>query len=667
MRRVQARTTEAPRPAAPSTIAQLVLDAVARGKRSGSYLCPLVGSPRALLLAVVAVVLAVAAPAGAVPPRDHDGPEVEPRRGVPNRPPVVVAKAGLAGRADLSRLRWSTSRDQYSSSYVNPTSWRVNLNGCESKGGTDAAGYPIRIRTYDWRAEPLEGQASGAVTATATTCASRLTLPVLGRWRVHLTIHTAAGRTLHALRDSSFRDVVIIAFGDSYVSGEGNPERQRVFDKENGRIIPARWTDRQCHRSKSSWAMRAASTFEDSRTAVTFLNYACSGATVENVLSGAYWGIDPERSDGRLPSQLVAAREALGNPLAASTRPVHAVLMSVGVNDAEFSSVLRDCAAINFGIHIDPIFDDPCDNVGMTRYVRNAIRGLRHSYDRLEVGLSANLKGGAVRFVEYPSRVLTNEQDRHGGCGIFEGINSDEAHWITDRGDELNARMAASAAFHRWTYVGGIRDAFRRRGYCADSRTWFRSYSGSKKLQGDVFGTAHPRGDGHSAVGRLVARSIPADPPAVPAPFRLRIEFTRVRVDDPGGEGIVKVPPKEPPRLSFGVSWSGTRVLPTDERRAIPIGRWVEVPEADRVFEVNTVGNTTGIGASISLGALKIDDENTPKGFRVTGIRRLASFVLHRRGDGWRAGTHTLMARGNNASMQLEYTVSALPYNVLAP
>jgi hypothetical protein len=263
--------------------------------------------------------------------------------------------------------------------------------------------------------------------------------------------------------------------------------------------------------------------------------------------------------------------------------------------------------------------------------------------------------------------VLTNEQDRHGGCGIFEGINSDEAHWITDRGDELNARMAASAAFHGWTYVGGIRDAFRRHGYCADSRTWFRSYSGSKKLQGDVFGTAHPLGDGHSAVGRLVARSIPADPPAVPVPVRLRIEFTRVRVDDPGGEGIVKVPPKEPPRLSFGVSWSGTRVLPPDERRAMPIGRWVEVPEADRVFEVNTVGNTTGIGAFISLGALKIDDENAPKGFRVTGIRRLASFVLHRRGDGWHSGTHTLMARGNNASMQLEYTVSALPYNVLAP
>jgi hypothetical protein len=611
--------------------------------------------------AVAAAALVVLTPAADARPNDPDGPDPDPPTGPPNRPPTVAQKVGLDGRADLSRRRWSTADDQYAGSYVNPTGWRLNLNGCNSKGGTDARGYPIRIRSYSWRFEQLDGQPGRAVPFTRGTCTGRVTLPALGRWRVHLRIRTRAGRILHSQVDHTFRDVVIVALGDSYVSGEGNPETARRVDFEDDGIVPATWTDQQCHRSKSSWAMRAAREFEGAHTAVTFLNYACSGATVNDLLSGSYGGIDPVRGDRRLPSQLGAARAALGDPLSESTRPVHAVLMSAGVNDAEFSSVLQDCAAINFGFHIDPIFDDPCDSVGSTRYVQNKIEGLRESYDRLEIGLAANLKGGAVRLLEYPSRVLTNDDDRHGGCGIFEGINSDEAHWITDRGDELNARMSASAASHGWTYVGGVRNAFRRHGYCAGDDTWFRSFSGSRKLQGDMFGTAHPLGAGHAAVGGLAARAIPVEAPGVNAPTHLRVEFTRVRVDDPGGPGIEIQPVKDPPRVSFGVLWNGTRAVPGDATRAIPKGQWVDVPESDRVFTVDTRGNTIGLVSFITLPSLKIVDESAPKGFLVTGPRRLSTFTLHRRADAWRPGTHTLTSSGNHASMQIEYRVSVVP------
>jgi hypothetical protein len=615
------------------------------------------------LIGAVAVALAAIAPAAPAAPSVPGGPDPEPPTGLPNRPPTVASKVAIARRAELSRLRWSTTRDQYSSSYVNPASWQLDLDGCDSRGGTDANGYPIRIRSYAWLVEPLDGQPGGRIATTTSNCRSQVTLPALGRWHTELAITTAANRVLRSVDDHSFRDVVIVAFGDSYVSGEGNPDKARIFDPDDDEYAPPEWTDYQCHRSRHSWAMRAARAFEGPGTTVTFLNYACSGAKANDLVAGSYRGIQPLRGDKRLPAQLVAAREALGNPIAASTRPVHGVLMSVGVNDAAFSSVLMDCAAINSGIHIDPIFSDPCNRSGLTRYVRNAIAGLRESYDRLEVGLAENVKGGAVRLVEYPSRVLTNERDRHGGCGIFEGIDSDEAHWITDRGDELNARMRTSAAFHGWRYVRGVRDDFRGHGYCAGGRTWFRSFSGSDKLQGNVAGTAHPLGDGHSAVARLVAPTIPPETPPVPPPARLRIEFTRVRVDDPGGPGIVKLPAKVPPRLSFGVLWEATRAVPADARRSIPLGRWVGVPEGDRVFGIDTVGDAVGVVGFIMLPALKIDDEDAPKGFLVTGPRRLAFFVLHRRADGWRTGTHTLISRGNHATMQVEYRVSEVPYD----
>jgi hypothetical protein len=609
--------------------------------------------------AIVGATLTTGASSDAVPPGDPDGEEPNVPTGVPNRPPVAAGKAALAGRAELSAHRWSTTLDQYQSSYVRPTSWILNLDGCQSKGGTNAAGYTIGIRAYDWRVEPLDGQAGAPATASSSSCRTRVVLSALGRWRARLSIQTTAGRTLSDEHDYGLRDVVIVAFGDSYVSGEGNPERHRIVDPDHDLYIPAGWSDRQCHRSKASWAMRAAQAFEAPSTTVTFLNYACSGGKVENVLSGSYRGIDPVRGDVRLPAQMTAARSALGSPLSAATRPLHAVLMAVGVNDARFSSVLLDCAAINSGIHLLPVFDDPCNRVGPTRTVQNLVAGLSKSYDRLEVGLSANLRGGAVRFVEYPSRVMTNESDRHGGCGIFEGINSDEAHWITDRGDELNARMAASAAFHGWTYVGGVRDAFRRHGYCADGdRTWFRSFSGSRKLQGNRFGTAHPLWAGHAAIGRLVARTIPPETPAVPARADLRIEFTRVRVDDIRAPGIEPLPAKEPPKVSFGPLWLATRSVPSARGQAIPIGQWVDVPAHDRLFRVSTVGNTIGLVAFTMLPGLKIEDEDAPKGFYTTGNRRLSSFVLHRRADAWRPGTHTLMSHANNATMQVEYRVT---------
>ena len=107
------------------------------------------------------------------------------------------------------------------------------------------------------------------------------------------------------------KDRLVIGFGDSFTSGEGNPERTALFSGApwtggnlpardpdpvslSGRDTRAQWTDRWCHRSAYSWQIRTtlAAALSDPRQSFTVLPYGCSGATIpEGVLYG-YNGVE---------------------------------------------------------------------------------------------------------------------------------------------------------------------------------------------------------------------------------------------------------------------------------------------------------------------------------------------------------------------------------------
>lgn len=91
---------------------------------------------------------------------------------------------------------------------------------------------------------------------------------------------------------------LIVAVGDSFSSGEGNPDYPAVFrefaaqppfdwatgnyDAKSLRIVPAQWMDAACHRSIFAWstlyALRQALTKPD--TVIQYASFACSGAEV---------------------------------------------------------------------------------------------------------------------------------------------------------------------------------------------------------------------------------------------------------------------------------------------------------------------------------------------------------------------------------------------------
>ncbi len=76
------------------------------------------------------------------------------------------------------------------------------------------------------------------------------------------------------------RDLKIVALGDSFSAGEGNPHSQwRLFSLKRR---PAYWLDPRCHRSLLSGPSLASAyiAYNNPHTSVTLLHYGCSGASV---------------------------------------------------------------------------------------------------------------------------------------------------------------------------------------------------------------------------------------------------------------------------------------------------------------------------------------------------------------------------------------------------
>lgn len=124
---------------------------------------------------------------------------------------------------------------------------------------------------------------------------------------------------------ASIQDELVVGVGDSFSSGEGNPDvpaklqwsadpqvdwaanGDRISDdvthgpirKAVGDYWAAQWIDRSCHRSAYSYQLRSALhlALDDTTRAITFLSYSCSGAEVNEGLFQPYHG--PEYTESK--------------------------------------------------------------------------------------------------------------------------------------------------------------------------------------------------------------------------------------------------------------------------------------------------------------------------------------------------------------------------------
>jgi lysophospholipase L1-like esterase len=299
--------------------------------------------------------------------------------------------------------------------------------------------------------------------------------------------------TMPVVRSFTLDDKLVVSIGDSVASGEGNPGPHQS------------WASSRCHRSTVAGVEQAARVLgaaasttpaagrDQPLPSVTFVNLACSGATIAHGLLGDYRGIDPPKgASSPLAPQVDQLRTLFRKP--------DAVLVSIGANDVHFGDVVRLCALkpacpqqrSRALLGTDATADDA---------VGTALAGLGDQYDALAAELKPLVPHDHVLLTEYfdPTR------DRTGAtCSSIIGgsVSRAELEWAeTSVLAPLNDEGAAATQRNGWGRVGGISSAFRNHGYCAKTDRWVVTVEESlPKLAGPL----HPNPAGHLAIADAV-------------------------------------------------------------------------------------------------------------------------------------------------------------------
>src|SRR5262249_8247228 len=119
------------------------------------------------------------------------------------------------------------------------------------------------------------------------------------------------------------KDILIVSIGDSYASGEGNPEVRGVLNPQWAVGANARITQEHADAHRSSRSAPALTALDIERanphTSVTFLHLAHTGAEVPDV---------------RGPTGQIQRGGTL-----VGTRPIDGLFLSIGGNDIGFTNV----------------------------------------------------------------------------------------------------------------------------------------------------------------------------------------------------------------------------------------------------------------------------------------------------------------------------------------
>ncbi len=370
----------------------------------------------------------------------------------------------------------------------------------------------------EWRVED-----GAAITAP---CDAPVTLDI--PWPTGATVSVNAEGETGISTTIVVKDLLIAGLGDSFASGEGNPDvpvelsgtarHRNLYPRRarNDASGNARWMDEICHRSLYGHQLRAALqiAIENPQAAVTFLGFSCSGAAVEEGILGPQEHVDYISRDGtpRLVSgsshdaqlrwllrELCKVKPDKDDgvwrcPDGQFRRGVDFLLLSVGGNDIGFSnlvtwSTLRD----NTTSAIASFFGATVSAEDFSRNMRDYLPG---AYAKLAKALEVALPLGnpalgfdASRIVlsSYPD-ILEDEQERvctAGPEGEDEDLHAANqsldfwSSWLVATPVKLKAAHAQLEKLHRrmgelaedngWLFAGrGYADrTFGGHGFCA--------------------------------------------------------------------------------------------------------------------------------------------------------------------------------------------------------
>lgn len=401
---------------------------------------------------------------------------------------------------------------------------------------------------------------------------------------------------------ASAEEFVIGVLGDSYAAGEASPATPGLYN-DNGEkginplttigrqcIEPGTLIDNRCHdetwwenvpgvtepqRDDAGWehdtqrchrssiatgpeaARRLAAAIEDTYPSVevVLFDLACSGASIKNLTTASYEGIDPplQGDSPQLPAQIGALQDALGG------RRVDAIVMNIGGNDMQFAAWVAGCTFLPVSCVGNPLLNSAFRAVvppagaapSPQAVVAPAAAGsIDQRYETLAQRLHSRSgpgnppqTGASGSLAQIPGQVYLTAvpqplQDENGN--VCDGSQTSDEFYKEVKGGEgpflrdtvvadLSASMARAATRHEWQLVSEITAAANTHGICS-SDSFFRTNIGGLHRQGnDLFpqigfidfwlpddlklpklsaGIAHPNGAGYATYGQLVANRL---------------------------------------------------------------------------------------------------------------------------------------------------------------
>ena len=425
---------------------------------------------------------------------------------------------------------YDARRHVYRADYITPSSYEVELSvrgDLPFERFTAPAQPPLNrpvvidhwitpddVRGYRWKLTQHDGTEVTAHTTGAKNWVPgqvSVSLARVGAYTVEVAEELVGGGERVTRSSWTLRDDLVICLGDSYASGEGNPDGfgspTAVGRAQCGNTTmqikfgwppvdmseDAHWIEPRAHRSFRSGHARAAERAQRPDRTITFLSFASSGAQVEKGLLG------PQHDwQQRFGGQVVEAYAAV-----TGRRRVSVVLLSIGGNDVGFSAGLETLAADwrSGGLQ------------EMERSTRRRIRELGPKLDRLNDTIRSRLAPRAILISEYPTAFFDAPGGgRTNGCGVFATtawmkVSAVDAAHIWGLGKTLNAELESAASRNGWIFVSGIEEGFAGHGYCTDS-SFYVGAAQSCRRQSDFLGTMHPNGAGHAVYAKCVGRHL---------------------------------------------------------------------------------------------------------------------------------------------------------------
>jgi len=403
---------------------------------------------------------------------------------------AAVIEWSMAPRIALDPAHGNEPDLPNTSAYANPPNgYEVLLNASQSVG-------ILPTTEFSWTVTYPNGQ-----TTRLSGENPNIDLPQAS-YQVQLTATGLSGTSAPISTSTSIqvKDILIVAIGDSYASGEGNPVVPGVLDPEWAYSPDAAMNLENAYAHRSTIAAPAQFALElqeaNPHEAVTFVSVANSGASIPVGVLGPMSSIG--NSSYKLPAEITELKQIIG------TQHIDVLTVTVGGDDIHFATLVEDL--------IDNTYYGHPSLKKILKDYNTSLKQVPQHFAELASAIQS-LDPGQVLITQYPD-ITRNQNGKvaeiYGPLGI-PLISKADAQFASQKIiPPLNADIASAAKKYHWTLVAGFTTDFLTHGY-PSTTSWIRSVGQSIEMEGDDDGSFHPNAAGQLDIANYFLASYMAN------------------------------------------------------------------------------------------------------------------------------------------------------------